>query len=755
MKPIRRILQSEIIRLPMGCLVALISGYLLSVGTVCGIVSPLAAALAGICPPLYTFFLLAGCLTAYSLQGAPTAMVFLLTCLVSVACMRIIFYETKRPHVLAFLTAVACSIAGFVTDLFLALESGLLPLYIMEALLTGTAAYFLANAWCSFRSQGKICLDAGKSFTFAVAYLLSITALCGLDLQFCNAGRTVGIIVTLLAAKQFGQQGGTLLGALTACGSTLCSVSLGMPLLFLPVTAMLAGFLSHLPNALFIPLFFLMQMLGAAVLDSSMELARILTELLFACCLYALCSHAPLYRVLTFRTKKAANVQCVMQREQFLSRSIGDLREETSEVMHLLKPSKPEDAVKCAREQLCAGCKNEDYCWQNRQEQTAEAFRQLLHYPNANPGPEALAGCIRRGRMTECFRICGQRAALAKSSSVHLTQSRHVMLEYFRLMEEITIDAARQRELQVCTQETEGLQELLRQCKCEFQSCFVHRLKSGRYAAEIYAKAELPAADAVALLLADLLHVEMQSIPVQKNGGSFRYCFCQKPPYHLEFSTRSIRADGYTRCGDTAESFTDANGNQYLVLSDGMGSGSAASLMSRIAVRSFVQLVGSGMPAETAIRFANAMLMAESNTESFATLDVLCLHADNGELRMFKSGASSTLFLHCGQVARISSGSFPIGIVAQAEPFTKTLTAFGDDKLVMLSDGIHEAQYPFIKELLLRDLPLSDVTEQICQKAAVFHAGKAEDDITVIAARICCNTAALPESASLAPAASA
>lgn len=738
MRNIKKFMAYEAVRLPLGCIAALGGGYLLSVGTICGTASPLAAALAGICSPVYAFCILLGSLLAYVVQGASSEMRFLLTCLVSLSCMRILFYEARRPHVLAILTTISCSIAGIVSDLVFDSEDGRMPLYILVSLLIGTAAFFLADAWNAFRKCGKIVLDAGKSFTFAITYLLGITALCGLDLYFCNAGRVAGIFITMLAARQFRHSGGTLLGALTACGTVLCSVKLGMPLLFLPVTAMLAGFLSKLPNALFIPVYFLMQTLSSAVLDSSAEFAKVLVELLLSCCLYALFSKAPLYRILTYHTEKPANGQCIAHREQFLSQSISGLREEAAAVMQHLHLTKPVDAVQLARERLCAGCKNEDFCWSQRGEKTEEAFRQLLHNPSANPGPEAMAGCVRRGKILECFRECGQHAALEQSRCVHLSQSRSVMLEYFRLMEEMTTDSARQRELQPCMQETNGLQEILRLCKCEFQSCFVHRLKSGRYAAEIYTRTALAADGSVQALLSELLHVEMCSIPPQENGGGMRYCFYQRPAYCLEYAVRSIHAPGYARCGDTADAFTDAHGNQYLILSDGMGSGSSASLVSKIAVRAFVRLVSSGMPPETAIRLANTMLLSETNTEGFATLDVLRLNADNGELQMYKSGASSTLFLHHGQVMKISAPSFPIGIVPQAEPFRKTVSAFAEDKIIMLSDGIHEAEFPFMKELLLRNMPLTEVITQICEKAGIFHAGKAEDDITVIAARIRC-----------------
>ena len=247
MKTIRHILRSEPVLIVLRTLIAAGGGFLLSVGKICGVVSPLAAALAGVCPPLYAFAILFGSLAAYMLNGAPPEMQFLLCCLTVIVCSRILFHDTQKPHVLSVMTVFCCMIAGVVLDLVFT-QGKHLPLYILESLLTGIAAYFIGDAAKSLRERRRIPMHAGRSFTFAICYLLCITALCGVDTPFCNLGRAVGTAAALLCARQLRQHGGTLCGALTACGVTLCSVKLGMPVLFLPVTAMLMGYLSGLPG---------------------------------------------------------------------------------------------------------------------------------------------------------------------------------------------------------------------------------------------------------------------------------------------------------------------------------------------------------------------------------------------------------------------------------------------------------------------------------------------------------------------------
>ncbi len=601
----------------------------------------------------------------------------------------------------------------------------------------GTAVYFLADAAQALRHDRKIRLDAARSFTFAMVYLLAITALSGLDLVFCNAGRAVGMTVTLLAARQYHQNGGTLLGALTACGTVLCSVSLGTPMLFLPVTAMLAGFLHKLPNAVYIPVFFLMQGMSAAVLDSSAELAKVLVELLLSCCAYGLCSRAELYRILEIPVLyHSEHASGIIQGEQFLSGAIADLRTETAAVLRHLKPGVVQDSVAEVRESLCKACKNEAYCWKQRRECTEEAFRRMLHHPEANYGENVMDSCIRRGKMTECFMRSGHRAALMQSQNAQLSQNRSMLLEYLSLLEEVTAAAARRRSLSFCEKETACFREILRKCGYTDAVCSVHRLRSGRYTARFYTGDAEKTAELIGEMLGFALGVKMCSVPQQKSGDSACFCFYEQPAFTLSYTIRSITAPAYKRCGDTARAFTDACGNTYLILSDGMGSGSTASLVSELAVRTFSRLVGCGMEEDCVIRLINAMLVAEMGTEHFATLDILKMDADSGELSVYKSGAAATLLYDGSKVTKIEAPSFPVGILASAEPYRKRIMGRYGQRIIMLSDGIHEAEFPYIKELLLRNPDRAQLIDEICSKAGVFHAGEPADDITVITADI-------------------
>ncbi|MDE6729299.1 MAG: SpoIIE family protein phosphatase, partial [Oscillospiraceae bacterium] len=323
---------------------------------------------------------------------------------------------------------------------------------------------------------------------------------------------------------------------------------------------------------------------------------------------------------------------------------------------------------------------------------------------------------------------------------VQFLKTRAMTLEYLRLSESLTGDSARRREHKFCEAETISLKALLRSCAISEDACFVYQLKSRRYAVEIYTKQENFPAETIRDILKQQFHILFELIPVQVKNY-FKYCYVQQAPCRIYSAVRSLNAPAYERCGDHADTFTDTSGNQYLVISDGMGSGSTASLASRIAVKTFRNMILCGMSPESAIQLVNTMLMSETNTENFATLDIMVLHADSNELTFYKSGAAATLFYHSNfnfnhQIEIISSRSFPVGMIPDAVPSREKRTACHGDQIIMLSDGIHEAEYPYMKQLLNRQLSPEEILQEIFEKASVFHGGEVRDDMTVIVAQV-------------------
>ena len=182
--------------------------------------------------------------------------------------------------------------------------------------------------------------------------------------------------------------------------------------------------------------------------------------------------------------------------------------------------------------------------------------------------------------------------------------------------------------------------------------------------------------------------------------------------------------------------FNDGTGVSYVILSDGMGSGKKAAFESTMVVRMFRKLISCGVDYNSAIKLINSVMLTKSREESFATLDAVRVDLDECGLTIIKSGATATLVRHRGNVMKISSTTFPIGIYEQSDTFSKSYDFEDGDIVIMFSDGIDESEYRFIKELLLSGDDLKHIVSEICAKAELFRPTVRTDDVTVIGIRV-------------------
>lgn len=150
----------------------------------------------------------------------------------------------------------------------------------------------------------------------------------------------------------------------------------------------------------------------------------------------------------------------------------------------------------------------------------------------------------------------------------------------------------------------------------------------------------------------------------------------------------------------------------------------------------FRRLIGSGIGCESAIRLINSIMLAKSSEEGFATLDAVKIDLDTCGLTVIKSGASATLIRHRGQVMKIASPTFPIGIVQPADAFSSSYEFDEGDLIIMFSDGVSEGEYRFIKELLMQSSDVKMIVDEICAKAELFNKNIHSDDVTVIGIKV-------------------
>ena len=214
-------------------------------------------------------------------------------------------------------------------------------------------------------------------------------------------------------------------------------------------------------------------------------------------------------------------------------------------------------------------------------------------------------------------------------------------------------------------------------------------------------------------------------------------------PYKLELGIAKAKKSNSVISGDSSTMMKLKDDKILVALSDGMGSGEVAARNSKKVVLSLEKLLDTGFEEERAVKLINSYLLIGKNEDHFATIDAMVFDPVSGIAEFIKIGACPTFVAsRKGQVALVESSTLPVGIVEDVELETKTRILKSGDMIVMLTDGILDANAEgkegAIEELLktVKNTSAQRLADIILQEAVDFNYGIARDDMTVIVARV-------------------
>ena len=217
----------------------------------------------------------------------------------------------------------------------------------------------------------------------------------------------------------------------------------------------------------------------------------------------------------------------------------------------------------------------------------------------------------------------------------------------------------------------------------------------------------------------------------------------EEKPYTLEFGIAKIKKNNSVISGDSNTIIKLKDGKILVAISDGMGSGEEAARNSKKVVLNLEKLLDTGFEEERAIKLINSYLLVGRTEDNFATIDAMVFDPANGLADFIKIGACPTFISNkLGQVSAIDSNSLPAGIVENIEIEAKTKMLKRGSTMVMLTDGILDAnpdkKDEAIKELLaaVKNTSAQRLADIILQESVDSNFGIAKDDMTVIVARV-------------------
>jgi serine phosphatase RsbU (regulator of sigma subunit) len=97
------------------------------------------------------------------------------------------------------------------------------------------------------------------------------------------------------------------------------------------------------------------------------------------------------------------------------------------------------------------------------------------------------------------------------------------------------------------------------------------------------------------------------------------------------------------------------------------------------------------VPLHEIVGSANAFLCRKVAGQKYATL-FLCRIDENGDMEYLNCGHVPPVLVGSGGVKRPPNCNLPVGLLADAQYTSETLKLNGSDKLVIVTDGVTEAE---------------------------------------------------------------
>jgi len=185
-------------------------------------------------------------------------------------------------------------------------------------------------------------------------------------------------------------------------------------------------------------------------------------------------------------------------------------------------------------------------------------------------------------------------------------------------------------------------------------------------------------------------------------------------------------------CGDYGTWFRDSDGQLFLILSDGRGTGARAETESRSAVRVLERLLRAGAEPESAVRTLDSAYVLRGGGGGFATVDLMAVDLFSGRTTAIKWGAAPSYIRSSGHVTRMGEPSPPPGTGGDYEK-TELILKEGDF-IVMCSDGLADRDSDGWVRQIIEQYEGTSPRELAGRLAAVAEQTRgAGDDITVMA----------------------
>ena len=208
--------------------------------------------------------------------------------------------------------------------------------------------------------------------------------------------------------------------------------------------------------------------------------------------------------------------------------------------------------------------------------------------------------------------------------------------------------------------------------------------------------------------------------------------------YNTAVGVSQVSKTGETVCGDSVFRFKTDENKYYVMICDGMGSGTAARSESMLTGNLLKRFLEAGLGAKTAITMVNSSLALKQDKEMFSSVDLVCIDLVSGKTEFFKIGGTKSFIRHDDEIQTVFCESLPMGMLNKVSTVSDTKMLEEDDVIVMMSDGVCDTEFGVftsekIKKLLNdEEKTMDELSEAILKSALKKRNNIAKDDMTVV-----------------------
>ncbi len=397
-----------------------------------------------------------------------------------------------------------------------------------------------------------------------------------------------------------------------------------------------------------------------------------------------------------------------------------------------------------AADRVCKSCPNNMVCWGEKYEIFHTEFDRLVRQLRSgnvltemSMSPLAAEECIARSSVIKAVNDAYSHYLSVTADERRVRELRRIYTEQLASVHDILEDmgyvagrgGGKNRTAEKRTEKA------LSDCGLKDPVAFISHDRRGRLLLEAYGSGELRTdKEFLGELLISALGSEMELPEVSTGGGRVRVTTTERTQFSAQIGAFQLCKGKNRVCGDCYDTFTDPHGQLYIILSDGMGSGSRARIDSALACSMLSKLLKSGISLGAALETVNTSLMVKSADESYATLDICRIDLNTGECMVFKAGASTTYIKCADRLVRASLSSPPAGTGGKLTVPAQRFTVGNGDIIIMTTDGAAVDEEWLSHELSIRSDP-HELSEKIARTARSAENGRV-DDISVIAVAV-------------------